>query len=65
MNVVVSGNLFPLCIEIKRGEACSSKEDSSCLFHFVIYFLNIFIDNHIYLDNYIYNTTKNHFNNRH
>ena len=29
MNVVVSGNLFPLSIEIKRGEAYSSKEDSS------------------------------------
>lgn len=26
MNVVVSGNLFPLSIEIKIGEACSSKD---------------------------------------
>ena len=32
MNVVVSGNLFPLSIEIKRGEACSSKEDMAASF---------------------------------
>jgi len=32
MNVVVLGNLFPLSIEIKRGEACSSKEDIAASF---------------------------------
>ena len=32
MNVVVSGNLFPLSIEIKRGEAYSSKEDIAASF---------------------------------